>query len=397
MNVAAVPISSSRRGFLAASCGAVLFVYAIYLGALGVLLPAIGDSFALGAGVSGRLFPATFGGFVAGVLVCGYLSDRVGRKRVLLLGIAAYAAGLALFGNAPNFDLALIAGVLIGAGSGAMETVASALAADLFPERRAFILNVLQIAFGVGAALGPLAGQALLRGGTDWRLLYLGLAGASAALFLAFVAQRVPPPPGNGAETLDPAALRTVLRQPAFLWLCLAQAFYVGAELGFFSWMPTYLRREVPGGAAWEGRVVAVFWIAMTLGRIGVAGFGGRIPVPRLITFLALGAAVMSALALAWSAPLPVLIFVAAGGLCFSGIFSLILAEAGERYPQFAGTVFGGVMAVGGVGGACFPWAIGALAETSLGWRGGLVLVPILAAGVAGIMPLLGSRRTTSS
>jgi fucose permease len=102
---------------------------------------------------------------------------------------------------------------------------------------------------------------------------------------------------------------------------------------------------------------------------------------------------VLSALALVWSTPLPVMIFVAATGLCFSGIFSLILAEAGERYPQFAGTVFGGVMAVGGVGGACFPWVIGALAETSVGWRGALVLVPVLAAGIAALMPLLAKPR----
>lgn len=379
-----------RRAWLAASCCAALFLYAVYLGALSVLLPVIGAGFALGAGVSGRLFPATFGGFVAGVLLCGYLSDRFGRKRVLLLGIAAYATGLTLFGRASVFDFALLTAGLIGAGSGAMETVASALAADLFPERRAFILNVVQIAFGAGATLSPLAGHALLRAGTDWRLLYFGLAGANAVLFLAFVAQRVPRLRGGAAEALDLAALKTVLRQPAFQMLCLAQAFYVGAEVGFFSWMPTYLRREVPGGAAWEGRVVAVFWVAMTVGRIVVAGFGGRMPPLRLTLFLATGATAAAALALAWSAPLPVLGFVAATGLCFSGIFSLILAEAGERFPRSAGTVFGGVMAAGGIGGACFPWVVGALAGTAAGWRGGLVLIPVLAAGIAAVMGRLG-------
>lgn len=382
-----------RRAWLAASCCAALFLYAVYLGALSVLLPVIGAYFSLGAGVSGRLFPATFGGFVVGVLVCGYLSDRFGRKRVLLLGIGGYAVGLVLFARAPDFRLALLAAGLIGAGSGAMETVASALAADLFPERRAFILNVVQIAFGAGAALSPLAGHALLRAGTDWRLLYFGLAGANAVLFLAFAAQRVPRLAGGTAEVLDLAALRSVLGQPAFVLLCLAQAFYVGAEVGFFSWMPTFLRRAVPGGAAWEGIVVAVFWVAMTMGRCVIAAVTGRTALPRLILFLALGATAASSLALAWPAPLPVLAFVAATGLCFSGIFSLILAEAGERYPRSAGTVFGGVMAAGGIGGACFPWAVGALAGTSAGWRGGLGLIPVLAAGIAGVMVLLGKPR----
>ena len=383
-----IPVSAPphRRGILAATCCAALFLYAVYLGALSVLLPVVGASFGLGAGVSGRLFPATFTGFVVGVLVCGYLSDRIGRKRVLLLGIAAYGAGLALFGLSPSFTPALLAALLIGAGSGAMETVASALAADLYPERRAFVLNAIQIAFGAGAALSPLLGQRLLENGVDWRLLYLGLAGANALLFVLFIVQRVPRL-GDGAEALDLAALGGVLQQRPFVLLCLAQAFYVGAEIGFFSWMPSYFGARLPGGASWEGLVVTVFWVAMTVGRVAIAAVDARLAaLPRLIRLLAAGAALSSALALAPRAPLPVMVFVAATGLCFSGIFSLLLAEAGERYPRIAGTVFGGVIAVGGIGGALFPWMVGALAETSMGWRGGLALIPLLAAGIAGML-----------
>ena len=137
------PNSTGRapRISIAILCCAVLFLYAVYLGALGVLLPFIGASFRLGPAAQGRLFPADFLGFIAGVLLCGSLSDRLGRKAVLLGGIAAYALGLALFSGSGTFALALTATALIGAGTGAMETVASALAADLFPERRAFLIN----------------------------------------------------------------------------------------------------------------------------------------------------------------------------------------------------------------------------------------------------------------
>jgi len=86
-----------------------MFLYSVYFGALSVMLPFVGASFGLGPAAEGRLFPANFGGFVGGVLVCGYLSDRWGRKAVLLLGIAVYALGLALFGAAPTFALALLA------------------------------------------------------------------------------------------------------------------------------------------------------------------------------------------------------------------------------------------------------------------------------------------------
>ena len=69
-----------KRISMAAICGAAMLLYAVYLGAFGVLLPALSAEFHLGTAASGRLFPANFGGFVAGVLISGYASDRAGRK-----------------------------------------------------------------------------------------------------------------------------------------------------------------------------------------------------------------------------------------------------------------------------------------------------------------------------
>ena len=377
---------------LAGACCGALLVYGIYLGALSVLLPVIGADFRLGADVSGRLFPATFFGFVTSVSVCGYLSDRYGRKRVLLMGIAVYGIGLALFGRAPGFDLALWASALIGAGSGVMETVASAQAAELFPRRGALVLNLIQVAFGIGAASGPvLAHSLLLHTAFTWRTLYAGLAVANALLFAAFAVQPAPPP-RHGTEALDMASLRQVLKQPSFVLLCLAQALYVGAEVSFFSWMPTYFRVRVTDGAALGAWAVTIFWIAMTIGRIVVAAFAERIAPLRLVSLLAIGAAVSSALALVRPLPLPTIGFVALTGLCLSGIFSLILTEAGRRYPQLAGTVFGGVLAFAGVGGALFPWVIGVLAATPLGWRGALLLIPVLGVGIAATARRLETR-----
>lgn len=373
--------SGSRRPLVFICCLA-LFLYAVSLGALSVLLPFIGTAFSLGPAAEGRLFPANFLGFVGGVLACGYLSDRFGRKAVLLLGIGLYALGLALFGESHSFDGALLSAALIGAGSGAMETVASALAADLYPERRAFIINLLQIAFGAGATLGPAAAHVLLTAGTDWRSLYVGLAVVDGVLLFILTLQRVPRLP-HAPESLQWPVLRAVLCQPVFVLLCASEALYVGAETGFFSWMPTYFERRLPGGSVWAGLVVSVFWVAMTTGRIITGGLVSRFPLTRLTLLLSLGGAVSAALSLCWSSPLVVLFFVTCTGLCFSGIFGLILGETGERYPHVTGTVFGAVVAAGGVGGAVIPWTVGALAGTDIGWRGALVVIPLAAAFLA--------------
>ena len=339
----------------------------------------------MGAAVQGRLFPADFAGFILGVLLCGILSDRWGRKTILVAGVVAYTLGLFLFALAPTFSLALLAAGLIGAGSGAIETVASALTTDLFPERRAFIINTIQIAFGAGAAIGPYFTELLLTRGTDWRTLYLILAASEVGLLVLLAVQPVPRAP-HSSESVDFTALFQVLKQPAFLALCLAQGLYVGAEVGFAAWMPTYFRDSLPGGAVWEGLVVTIFWIAMTIGRIGVGPLIGRIPLLRLTILLAIGAVAGTALATVWTVPWIVICCVAWSGLCLSGIFGLILAEGGARYPALSGSVFGGIVACGGVGGAVLPWAVALLAGPGLHWRSALLLIPTATAGVAFVL-----------
>jgi FHS family glucose/mannose:H+ symporter-like MFS transporter len=361
-----------------------MFLYAVYIGAISLLWPAAGAAFHIGSAMSGRLFLVNFAGFIAGVLYCGYLSDRFGRKKVLLVGTALYAAGLVLFGAAPSFEVTLLASLLIGSGSGAMETVAFALAVDVYPEKRAFILNGVQVAFGAGASISPSLADLLMRHGVGWRLVFDGVAALTVVLLAALAVQSVPRAAG-GAEALNFAQLRPVFKQPVFLLLCIANLLYVGAELGFFSSMPRYFQQSMPAAARLQGAVVTAFWIAMTIGRIACTVIVSKVSVLRFILILAAGAAAFAALALVWLIPGLVFCFVIVTGLCMSGIFSLILSEAGERYPDIAGTVFGVVMAVGGIGGAVVPWLMGVVAETTLGWRGALLAIPACAAGVGAI------------
>jgi len=105
--------------------------------------------------VEGRLFPADFTGFVFGVLLCGVLSDRWGRKAVLIIGVIAYGLGLFLFALAPDFNLALLAAALIAqAAAPSRPSQARWLPICSGTPRRHH--QRIQIAFGAGAALGPM-------------------------------------------------------------------------------------------------------------------------------------------------------------------------------------------------------------------------------------------------
>jgi MFS family permease len=88
----------------------------------------------------------------------GRLSDRVGRRPVLLIGLFGTLGSSILFAAADSFALLLVSRIVAGS-LGATLNVTQAYAADLTaPERRTRVMGIVGAAFGVGFILGPTIG-----------------------------------------------------------------------------------------------------------------------------------------------------------------------------------------------------------------------------------------------
>jgi SHS family lactate transporter-like MFS transporter len=122
---------------------------------------------------------------LVGATASGWLADRMGRKKPLMISIAWYSVANLVAGLAPSFALLFLFRAIMGIGMGAEWPVGAALAMEQWPIRsRGFMAGVLQGSWGIGALLSSLA-YGLLFDYIGWRgLLIIGVLPALAILYV---------------------------------------------------------------------------------------------------------------------------------------------------------------------------------------------------------------------
>lgn len=178
-------------------------------------------------------------GLGSGQLIHGPLTDRFGRRPVLIAGLIGYVICNLLAGLASSFELLLVArfvgGVLIASG----RVVTIALIRDCFSGRA--MAQVTSLAFMVFMAvpiIAPSLGQAVLLFGS-WRLIFEVIAGAALLCLIWFVARMPETLRPENRLPLSPRAIaagwRRTLRDRYSLGYTIATAVAQGAMFGYLS------------------------------------------------------------------------------------------------------------------------------------------------------------------
>ncbi len=121
---------------------------------------------------------------VLGMTVGGALTDRLGRKRMLILGLVMSALTSLLMGVIDQIDLFVAAVFLVGLVADAAGPAQQALVADLLPEeKRASGFGILRVIFNLAVVIGPLIGGLL----AVYNYLYLFIADAVTSIITAAI------------------------------------------------------------------------------------------------------------------------------------------------------------------------------------------------------------------
>jgi len=205
-------------------------------------LPEIAATMSPGAPNRAQLVVTSFVlGMGIGTLFAGPLSDRFGRRRVLLAGGALYALAALACWAAPSLEMLLIARVVQGIGAAGPRTVTLAIVRDLYAGREmAKIVSVAMSIFSLVPAVAPLMGQAVMGFG-PWQGIFIAFLGFSALTMGWFALRQPETLPPERRKPLQAAALwsatREVLALPVVRLSILVQALVSGMLFGVLSSM----------------------------------------------------------------------------------------------------------------------------------------------------------------
>src|SRR5450756_613879 len=202
-----------RRTLLAAALGWMLDAFDAMLYAL--VLAHVMRDLGMSKATSGLLYTLTLLASRIGGLLFGFLADRIGRKRALMLSILTYSVCSFASGLATSVLMLAIFRFILGLGMGGEWNTGATLVAETWPtELRAKAIAIVQSSWAIGYAMAALVAGIVLRY-ANWRMVFF--VGILPALVTLWIRRSVPESPmwrehrlATQDQNLEPqGALRT--------------------------------------------------------------------------------------------------------------------------------------------------------------------------------------------
>ena len=151
-------------------------------------LPGIAGSFAVATAATGAMMSAFFATFAVGQLAVGPLSDRYGRRPIILVGLAIFVAGSMLCAVATTLPIVVAGRVVQAVGVCASSVLSRAIARDLFSGAElARVLSFIMVAMAAAPGFSPLVGSGLDYA-FGWRSTFVAVAAFGLGLAVAYSA-----------------------------------------------------------------------------------------------------------------------------------------------------------------------------------------------------------------
>ncbi len=310
-------------------------------------LPAIGRDLAASESLIQLTLTACLIGLAIGQVVAGPISDALGRRRPLLIGVAGYVLASLLCAVAPTAPILVALRLLQGLAGAAGIVIARAIVRDLYTgSAAARYFSRLILIFGIAPILAPVLGAQIMRF-TSWHGIFLALAVVTALLWLG-AARALPETlpverrrSGSLGDTVQ--TFRRLAADTRFLGYAVSGGLGFGAMFAYIAGSPFVLQGIYHVSPQTFSLIFGLNAVGFVITSQINGSLVGRIPPARLLTVgvtvtgvagLALLAVILiGGLGLAVVLP-PLFVLVSSIGFVVPNAVALALS----RHPEAAGT-----------------------------------------------------------
>jgi MFS transporter, ACS family, glucarate transporter len=207
----------------------------------------ITEDLSLSASSTGLLLSSFFAGYAIMQLPGGWLADRFGARKVLIVSVIMWSIFTGLTGAAWSMASMIIIRFLFGIGEGGFQPASSKIISQTFPEKqRARAMSVMLSSSGIVSLFVPVVSVVLLTT-IGWRVTFIimGLIGAIIAILYWFFI-KIPTNNENQVNSKNNAGVQKVsfkmlFKTPLMLNLFIAYFTLYAVNWGLATWLPTYL------------------------------------------------------------------------------------------------------------------------------------------------------------
>lgn len=302
----------------------------------------------------------------------GWLADKIGAKKVLMLSLTIISVFSFAFGAVSSLMLFICIRFFAGIGHGGYPPSCSKSIADNFPkERRTFIQSLILSTSGIGGILAFTLGTSLIN--ANWRYGYLAL-GTLFAVALILVGIFVP---NQGIDKQSETAgkqkikFTKVITNRNVLILCVAMLLLNFLLYGNMSWLPSYLAQKFMIDIKTIGYLLAVNAIFQTLATMFAGVLLSKLFLGKERTFIigatTLAAILVAAFVLSNNLVLSMICLIAVSMVSVSAFTAIFTWPHKIMDPSIIGSSIGIINTGGTLGGFLAPMILGQLIKVSGG------------------------------
>ncbi|NQT26990.1 MFS transporter [candidate division KSB1 bacterium] len=326
----------------------------------------------------------------------GAITDKVGHKPVAIIGFIVTAASMFLITGANNVSMLYIAAFCLGIGAMSLNTVGNTIIPQVLfdgndPARASNFGNGF---FGLGLMVTPL----IIKYTPSIQTGLIILASMNVLfLILALTAEYPKAQLGYKFKT----AL-SLLGQGPVLIAALALLCYVGLENSMSNWTSRLMNELYTTSGAVDpaksaATILSVFGLSIMIGRFIASAIKNLTAIGIKLLAVASAISIVTLLSL-YMAKSPALAIVAVilTGFAFAPVFPTVLGVTFSQYePQYYGSIFGIIFAVGLFGGGLLQNVIGSMAGETV--QSGFIVLTITAAAMLVVALLMGKVKKPAS